>query len=137
MLVTKGVAPGETFLTTDFSRIRQTKEQGKLVLLGHDAMLYYVLQLDVVASQERELQPAIAMFTDVRLKDFSADSILPIGGERKGKEGTLAPSASKRRIRDLIWRALSCRASAKGSRCHLVGHVRGLDLSSDSIPGGS
>ena len=45
------------------------------------------------------------MSTDIRLKDFSADSILASGVERKGKEGTLSSSASKRRIRDLIWRA--------------------------------
>jgi len=45
------------------------------------------------------------MSTNIRLEDFSAYSIFAIGGERKGKEGTLAPSASERRIRDFIWRA--------------------------------
>ena len=64
-----------------------------------------VLQLDVVASQEREFQPAIAMSTDIRLEDLGAYSVLAIGGERKGEEGTLAPSAPKRRVRDLIRRA--------------------------------
>lgn len=45
------------------------------------------------------------MSTDIRLERFSAYSILAIGGVREGKEGTLAPSASERRIRDFIWRA--------------------------------
>jgi len=45
------------------------------------------------------------MPTDIRLEGLGADGILAMGSERKGKEGTLAPSASERRIRDFIWRA--------------------------------
>ena len=43
------------------------------------------------------------MSTYIRLEDLGAYSVLAIGGERKAKEGTLAPSASKGTIRD--WRA--------------------------------
>jgi hypothetical protein len=39
--------------------------------------------------------PAIAMSTNIRLKDLGADSILALGVEGKGKKGPLAPSTSE------------------------------------------
>ena len=59
--------------------------------------------------------PAIAMPTDICLKDLRADSILALGVEGKGKKGTLSSSTSERSIRDFIWSTWDAGRQQKGS----------------------